>query len=152
MRSPSSGPRCCNGRRLRRATAIILFFVAGGKRGNPGKVILGTTHIIISATVAKDGDASAAKLEDEKSQWHDGWEGEESQPFPSSFFYFFIDGPTKTGKNEAHRSDEPICIVCIGTHIQKSKCERRRNVTTHAYCTRLLCVYACFVSAVLCAK
>jgi hypothetical protein len=31
-----------------------------------GKVILGTTHIIICATVAKDGDASAAKLEDEK--------------------------------------------------------------------------------------
>lgn len=27
---------------------------------------LGTTHIIIGATVAKDGDASAAKLEDEK--------------------------------------------------------------------------------------
>jgi hypothetical protein len=27
---------------------------------------VGTTHIIIGATVAKDGDASAAKLEDEK--------------------------------------------------------------------------------------
>jgi len=29
---------------------------------------LGTTHIIVGTTVAKDGDASAAKLEDEKGQ------------------------------------------------------------------------------------
>jgi hypothetical protein len=77
--------------------------------------------------------------------------GEESQPFPSGFFYLFIDGPTKTGKNEAHRSDEPICIVSIGRPYRRVNV-REDVMTTHAYRTRLLRVYLCFVSAVLCAK
>ena len=44
------------------------LLLPGRKRYNPGKGILGTTCLIICATVAEDGDASAAKFEDEKGQ------------------------------------------------------------------------------------
>ena len=46
--------------------ALLLLVVSGEIQEKLSYTVLGTTHIIIGATVAKNGDASAAKLEDEK--------------------------------------------------------------------------------------
>ena len=83
----SSRETDCKDRKLRRATATRLCWpqcdqkMAFGKEN--GRVPAVTTHIIIGAVVAENGDAPTAKLQDENGQGIEchGWERAESLPF-----------------------------------------------------------------------